>query len=58
MHFVLDWFMKLLLNSTELNSTSETKPCYIRATVKPAWHGNSTTGLSLAFVSIIVGARK
>jgi len=27
----------------KLSSTSETKLCYSRATVEPAWHGNSTT---------------
>ena len=37
------WFSGTAINSTELNSTSEIKPCYRRATVEPARHGSSTT---------------
>ena len=31
------------INSTELNLTSETKPCDSHATVEPAWHGSGMT---------------
>ena len=31
------------LKPRRANSTSETKPCYSRATVKPTWYGSSTT---------------
>ena len=37
------WPMFKAFNSTELNSTSESKSCWSRATVEPAKHGSSTT---------------
>ena len=49
---LLEWFVYYhgkafcsgtAVNLTELNWTSETKPCYSRATVQPSWYGSNTT---------------
>ena len=51
MYFILEWFLynrgkafcfRTAINSTELTSTFETKPCYSRATVEPDGYGSST----------------